>query len=48
MIHRLAAIANAAALLMIDLLIVKPALFKSDVARRPTGVRLVPAMPLNP
>jgi universal stress protein E len=31
-----------------DLLIVKPPHFKSDVARRPTGVRLVPAMPLNP
>jgi universal stress protein E len=31
-----------------DLLIVKPALFKSEVARRPTGVRLVPAMPLHP
>jgi universal stress protein E len=31
-----------------DLLIVKPARFKSGVARRPTGVRLIPAMPLNP
>jgi universal stress protein E len=31
-----------------DLLIVKPPHFKSDVARRATGVRLVPAMPLHP
>jgi len=31
-----------------DLLIVKPPRFKSDVARRATGVRLVPAMPLHP
>jgi universal stress protein E len=31
-----------------DLLIVKPPRFESDIARRPTGVRLIPAMPLNP
>ncbi|HEX2790836.1 MAG TPA: universal stress protein [Steroidobacteraceae bacterium] len=31
-----------------DLLIVKPARFKSDIARRTSGARLVPAMPLIP
>jgi nucleotide-binding universal stress UspA family protein len=31
-----------------DLLIVKPPRFKSGIARRPSGPRLIPAMPLVP